>query len=357
MKLGTTVSVLAHTALIALGLMNLTGSRELAPNMVDSIAIDLIPIEEFSSIRVGTLDSDVVESEAPSAVDSEEPAELAQRTGNTETDQPTPEITDVETPAPTIQTAPEPEPEPVEVPEPEPLPEPTPPPTPTPRPEPEPEPAPAPAPEPEPEPMPEPEPVETPAVVETEPEPEPEPQIVPPSPPRVTASVEQARAEFARRQEEQRREEEQRRQQEQARQPLPSDIADRVADIINNETSRGATTGEGGEQALGRPTGQASRLTQSEQDALAAAMRRCWNPPMAAMSTDGLTVRLLVSLGPNGAVTGQPQILSAITDDLVRSTALAAQRAVQQCGPYTMLPADKYEEWRQVDVTFDPRDL
>jgi hypothetical protein len=110
-------------------------------------------------------------------------------------------------------------------------------------------------------------------------------------------------------------------------------------------------------QALGRPTGQASRLTQSEQDALAGAMRRCWNPPMAAMSTDGLTVRLLVSLNQNGSVNGQPQILTAITDDLVRSTALAAQRAVQQCGPYTMLPPDKYEEWRQVDVTFDPRDL
>jgi hypothetical protein len=55
-------------------------------------------------------------------------------------------------------------------------------------------------------------------------------------------------------------------------------------------------------------------------------------------------------------VAGVPQILSAVTDDLVRSTALAAQRAVQQCGPYT-LPAEKYESWRQVDVTFDPRDL
>lgn len=347
MKLGTTVSVLAHTALIALGLINLTGSRELAPNMVDSIAIDLIPIEEFSSIRVGTLESDVLETETPSAVDSEDPAELAQRTGNTEIDQPTPEITDIETPAPTIQTAPEPEV--VEEAEPEPVPEPTPPPTPAPRPEPEPAPAPEPEPEPAPEPEPEPAPVPPPAP-EAEPEPEPEPQIVPPSPPRVTASVEQARAEFARRQQEQ-------QQQQQAQQPLPSDIADRVADIINNETSRGATTGQGGEQALGRPTGQASRLTQSEQDALAAAMRRCWNPPMAAMSTDGLTVRLMVSLNPNGSVNGQPQILSAITDDLVRSTALAAQRAVQQCGPYTMLPGDKYEEWRQVDVTFDPRDL
>lgn len=375
MRLGTTVSVIGHAALIALGLINLTGSRELPSNMVESIAVDLVPIEEFSNLRVGTLDSTVIDTPTPSAVESDQPAELAERTGNTDVDQPTPEVTPTPSPAPTVQTAPQPEPQPE--PEPQPAPEPTPPPTPAPRPEPTPEPTPAPeptptpAPRPEPTPAPEPEPapVETP-VLAADPVTPAEPEVVAPVPPRVTASVEQLRADFARQQEAARQAEQQRQQQQQQQQqqqrpqtPQPTqtapqtNVADRIEDIINNEQSRGGTTGQGGDQALGRPTGQAARLTQSEQDALASAMRRCWNPPIAAMSAEGLTVRLMVSLNPNGSVAGQPQILSAITDDLVRSTALAAQRAVQQCGPYTMLPADKYDEWRQVDVTFDPRDL
>lgn len=205
------------------------------------------------------------------------------------------------------------------------------------------------------------------------PEPEPEPQPAAPVPPRVTASVEQLRDQFARdaaqraerQRQEQQRQEQQRQEQErqqaaaqtqQPTDPLATELADRIEDIINNETSRGTTTGAGGQQSLGAATGQAATLTQSEQAALAAAMRRCWNPPIAAMTTAGLTVRLLVTFNRDGSVAGTPQILSAITDDLVRSTAMAAQRAVQQCSPYT-LPADKFDNWREVDVTFDPRDL
>tara|TARA_R100000365_G_C2739906_1_gene68648 strand:- start:1243 stop:1737 length:495 start_codon:yes stop_codon:yes gene_type:complete len=137
---------------------------------------------------------------------------------------------------------------------------------------------------------------------------------------------------------------------------VSDDIADRIGDLINEETSRGATTGEGGQSSLGAPSGQSATLTQSEQSALAAAMRRCWTPPPGALSVPGLTVRVLVTFNRDGSVSAT-EIRSALTDDLMRSTAFAAQRAVERCGPYTMLPAEKYDSWRQVDVTFDPRDL
>ena len=78
-----------HVLLLVLGLVNLGLTEPLRPT-VQSIAVDLVPIEEFSNIRLGQLDSEVVETETPSAVESEEPAELAQPTGNTEQDQVTP---------------------------------------------------------------------------------------------------------------------------------------------------------------------------------------------------------------------------------------------------------------------------
>ncbi|WP_404402428.1 hypothetical protein [Pelagibacterium halotolerans] len=354
MRLGTIISVSVHALLIALGLINLSFVERLDTNMVESISVDIVPIDSVSNLRVGVEDSQVVETETPSAVESEQEAEIAQRTGNTEEDQPVPEATPEPSPAPTVQTAPAPQPRPEPEPVPEPEPEPAAPPAPRPEPEPEPEPEPAPAPEPEPEPVPTPEPELT-----TEPDPEPEPVApVPPSP----TNVAQLREDFARQQEAQRQAQAEAQAQQQAEQQQQSeqeiaDIADRIEDIINQEESRGGITGAGGDEALGRPTGQAALLTQSEQDALASAMRRCWSPPIGAKAEPGLTVRLLVSLNPDGTVSGTPEIRTPFTSDLVRTTALAAQRAVQQCGPYTMLPSEKYETWRQVDVTFDPRDL
>lgn len=375
MRIGTTVSVFGHAALLALSLVHLSNVERLNPNMESAITVDLVPIDEFSNIRVGTLQSEVVETETPSAVETEQEAELAQRTGNTEEDQPTPEITPEESPAPTIETAPAPEPEatpepepepepaPEPEPEPEPQPEPTPPPTPAPRPEPEPEPEPAPVPEPTPAPQPEPTPEPLPEP-EPQPEPEPEPEPVAPVPPRVTESVADLREQFAARQQ---AEAEQQAQQEAEQQveetpptdqptdPLSDELADRIADIINNDTSRGTTTGEGGQQSLGAPSGQAATLTQSEQAALAAAMRQCWFPPPGAMNVPGLTVQVSVTLNQDGSV-ASVQIISPITDELVRSTAFAAQRAVERCAPYTILPPEKYESWRNIDVTFDPQD-
>ena len=94
MRTGLTVSIVAHAALIAIGLVNLGFTRSLEMT-VESISVDLIPVSEFSSVRLGQLDSEVVETDTPSAVESEQPAELAQPTGNTEQDQATPSPADI----------------------------------------------------------------------------------------------------------------------------------------------------------------------------------------------------------------------------------------------------------------------
>ena len=149
MRTGVTVSVVAHIAIIGIGLVNLGFAEPLTP-IENAIAVDLVPVSEFNNIRMGSLDSEIVETETPSIVEDDQPAELAQPTGNTEQDQPEPSEADIPTPAPVTNTAPEPEaappPEPEPVPEPTPEPEPAPPPEPAPAPEPEPQPAPAPTP-------------------------------------------------------------------------------------------------------------------------------------------------------------------------------------------------------------------
>lgn len=392
MKVGVTVSAVSHAALLAVILLGMSGAKELRPEAVDSIAVDLVPIEDVTNIRVGSLESKVVETPTPSMVQDTKPAEIAQPTGNTEQDQPKPEIAPTPSPAPSIKTAPTPQPDP----EPDPMPTPAAQPTPVepaPQPEPpKPQPA-APTPAPTPEPTPQPDPL--PAVTTPElsaPTEDPTPQEVAPAPAQRVANLDQKRAEFKKQQddakqkaadeakkkaaedakkkadeeakkkadEEAKRVAEAKKKDEQAKkeadarkqQQAAVDAADRISDIINNEKSRGGTTGQGGEPTLGKPTGSAARLSQSELDALVAQIRSCLAVPPGAVEANAV-VRLQISFTVDGSVQGNPQVSSNITTPIEQALANASIRAVVRCGPYSLV-AQRYDELKQLEVTFDP---
>ena len=341
MKTGLTVSSIFHVGLIALVIVGIGFGPPVEPAPVESIAVDLVPVEEFSNIRMGSLDSTIVETETPSVVDSEKPAELAQPTGNTQEDQPMPEQSDTVTPAPTQETAPAPAPqaEPEPTPEPDPVPEAAAPPIAQPEPEPE------PAPEPEPEPT----PVATPV-------PTPEPADIAPKPRVRTAAIDQKRAEFKKLQEEQKdkaaddkkkAEDEKKKKEEEARKKAADEkkrveeanakseadkLADEVANIINTEETRGATTGEGGQATLGKETGRSARLSQSQIDGLVAQIKGCINMPAGAEENNA-TAELQFSVDGGGNVVGQPQLLQSSDDTYAR----AVSRAVMRCGPYAVV--------------------
>jgi colicin import membrane protein len=377
MRAGLIVSTAMHAGLIAIAFLGLGFGQPIEATPVESIAVDLVPISDFSNIRVGSLDSTIVETETPSAVNAETPAEIAQPTGNTEEDQPTPEDTPDPTPAPTVQTAPapeatepEPEPEPVEEAARVPVERPVEPPPP------------APELEPEPEPVVEPEPpaVETPPLaVDT---PAPDPADAAPRPIMKTAALAEKRADFKKQQEaakqkaaddakaaadakkkaeeekkkaddakkaaDKKKADEQRRieqaRAEQAKQ------ADELASIINNEESRGATTGEGGEQTLGRQDGRSATLSQSQIDGLVSQIRGCIAVPPGA-SEAGSEAQLLFSVAGDGSLVAQPQVVSLTGDTVADAYARAVTRAVMRCGPYAVVAG------QDVKATFRARDF
>jgi hypothetical protein len=402
MRIGITVSIVAHIAVLTIGLINL-GLREPLTPVVESISVDLVPVEEYSNIRMGSLDSTVVDTNTPSIVEDDQPAEIAQPTGNTEQDQATPSPADIPTPAPVTNTAPAPETAPEPVPEPDPAPEPAPAPTPepTPAPEPTPEPTPAPTPEPvvapvpatrptpapvpEPTPAPEPTPEPTPTPAPTPeptpaptpeptpaPTPEPaEPAVAAPAPAARPANLEQKRQQFAAAEAQRKKQEEDRKKREeeekkrvaaaaaaqqapktQTTKQLDASLADDISAIINNDRTTGGTTGRGGTPTLGDTTGTSARLSQSAIDGFVAKVKTCWNLLPSDINS-GLNVRLMVNLSQDGTVTGS-QIVSSDPSPAGGAIARAAQRAVQQCGPYTMLSQASYDEWRQIDIELRP---
>jgi colicin import membrane protein len=340
MKTGVTTSVIAHAALLIIAIVGLGSAKPLEPDVVESIAVDLVPISDITNIRQGSLESTVVKTETPAVVKTDTPAELAQKAGNTEEDQPTPEETDKETPAPVVNTAPKP----VEAPQPEPEPDPLPEPPPVPQPVAAPDPAPAPE-ETQPDQQ-----VATDTATDTPPAPvAPVPVLRPaqlqrapakPMPVEKTAEITPKKTETPKQQTEQARE----RPNEDAK------IADKVAELINSEKSRGATTGKGGDPTLGKTSGRSATLTQSQLDGLVAQIKACMSIPLGAAEA-GITAQLHFSLDAQGNVMGRPEILSTGQTPLERALASAAQRAVMRCGPYTMAPN------QEVRATFDPREL
>ncbi|RYE06945.1 MAG: hypothetical protein EOP22_19670 [Hyphomicrobiales bacterium] len=345
MKAGVVTSVVAHATLLILAVAGLSAATPLEPQVVESIAVDLVPISEVTNIRMGSLDSTVVETETPAIVETETPAELAQPTGNTQEDQPTPTETAVETPAPVVNTAPEPVPEPTPEPEPTPVVEEAPPPEPTPVAEPEPAPV---------EEAPPPEVVaETPAEVAPEKAAAPMPMmrsaaVMRAPSPKKPEPVKVAEAKPAEKTPPAKTE------TPKPTQKKPADTAakpaDEVANLINNENSRGATTGQGGQQTLGRNDGRSSTLSQSQIDGLIAQIKNCqyYSPPAGAAEA-GATAQLRFNIDAGGNVPSPPQIVSSGSSQLEVALARAAQRAVQRCGPYAMATG------QEVQAVFDPR--
>ena len=103
------------------------------------------------------------------------------------------------------------------------------------------------------------------------------------------------------------------------------------------------------------------RLTASERDALRGMLSKNWNMPAGAPHPENLIVVIRFYLNPNGALAGTPEILNGgqryLSDPYFRAAADAAVRAVQMTAPFKFLSPDKYPDWREIEVTFDPRDL
>ena len=108
------------------------------------------------------------------------------------------------------------------------------------------------------------------------------------------------------------------------------------------------------------PVRLAARLAVSEVDAFRAQIERCWSVPAGALDAQDLRVRLRIFMNRDGSLAAAPEILERERMDqpgqeFFRTAAESARRAVLQCEPYGMLPPAKYDLWREIELTFNPR--
>jgi outer membrane biosynthesis protein TonB len=101
------------------------------------------------------------------------------------------------------------------------------------------------------------------------------------------------------------------------------------------------------------------QLTTSEIDLVKQQIEHCWSPSAAAKEAHDLIVDITAEVSPDGHVlTARITSTARMGDPFYRSAAESALRAVlnPQCSPLK-LPPEKYEQWKIINMTFNPKDL
>jgi len=86
-------------------------------------------------------------------------------------------------------------------------------------------------------------------------------------------------------------------------------------------------------------------------------LKTCSVLPASVAPTDKVTIRLRASFLPDGTLASAPLLIEASASAKGPLLMQAAIEALAACQPYTVLPADKYNEWKVLDLGFTPRDF
>jgi outer membrane biosynthesis protein TonB len=140
--------------------------------------------------------------------------------------------------------------------------------------------------------------------------------------------------------------------------PAPKFDANQVQALLNKrDPTRLAAAGETlhSTAALGVSSGRASQLSMSALDALRARLGQLWNPPAGAQNPEELVVLIRVKFKPDGTLAGQPLVLTSGKTTLFMAARDSAVRALFRGQPFDMLKPEHYEQWKEIEINFDPR--
>jgi len=142
--------------------------------------------------------------------------------------------------------------------------------------------------------------------------------------------------------------------------PTPKFDPKQVAALLDKrDSTRLAAAGEtlNSAPSLGLSNGAAAQLSLSELEALRARLAQLWTVPAGAKDPQELVVLVRIKLNRDGKLAAPPVVLSSGTSPLFMAARDSAIRALFRGQPYDMLKPEHYEQWKDVEITFDPRDM
>ncbi|WP_026792631.1 hypothetical protein [Pleomorphomonas oryzae] len=343
MRIGLTTSVIGHVLLFVWGFASFSGAKPFDVTPIDALPVDLVPISDVSKIAEGTKTAPKSDNASQAKVKPPIPRPDSQRAGAAKNDQSAP-ITEKATDTAAAKTADAPPPPPKAAP---PKPVETPPP-----------------------------PAEKPAeqkVATAEDAPKadtgeiaekikeaekpvptpPKPPPVKPKPPAPTPTEDTADQPDKTDAKPVKEKPKQTQKDSKSKDFDPNEMA---ALLNKVDPSGGGGKESDKEASLGSEnrTGPVAEMSQSELDALTAAVTACFNPPVGAEGVDQMVVPLRVTFTIDGDLAAPPEIKAVPAGPAGQAVAEAAVRAVQRCAPYPFLPKDKFDNWQVVNMNFTP---
>jgi len=86
-------------------------------------------------------------------------------------------------------------------------------------------------------------------------------------------------------------------------------------------------------------------------------LKTCSKLPDTLSGTDDIRLVLRISLTPDGRLAADPILIEASASMKGPLLMRSAIDALKACQPYNMLPADRYREWKVIDLGFTPQDF
>jgi hypothetical protein len=86
-------------------------------------------------------------------------------------------------------------------------------------------------------------------------------------------------------------------------------------------------------------------------------LKTCSILPKEIAPSDKVGIKLRVLMTPEGRLAAPPSLIEASASMKGPLLMQSAISALDACQPYAMLPADRYKEWKILDLTFTPQDF
>jgi len=112
-----------------------------------------------------------------------------------------------------------------------------------------------------------------------------------------------------------------------------------------------------GDDNFDAPAIEAADIASTVIAAFRRHLKTCSKLPASLSGADDVKVKLRVLMTPDGRLAAEPILIEASASMKGPLLMQGAIRALQACQPYAMLPADRYGEWKVLDLIFTPQDF
>jgi outer membrane biosynthesis protein TonB len=86
-------------------------------------------------------------------------------------------------------------------------------------------------------------------------------------------------------------------------------------------------------------------------------LKSCSKLPASVQPSDHVKIKLRVFLTQDGRLAAEPAVGGGSANVKAIELLKSAIAGLKQCQPYSMLPADRYGEWKVLDLDFTPKDF